>query len=209
MHVRRRPAGSGTLPRAAVPAPVPRTTSPLAFVAAAPLLAAFLLAPLILPATVPPGAAPAFAQTTGRQLLSAEALEAETRDLVNRHRRDAGLPPLRSDPAIAAIARRHSEAMAAGRVPFGHEAVEGRRRRIERTIPLEAMAENVGANDRPARSAARAAVSGWLGSAGHRENIEGDYDTTGVGVARDRRGAWYFTQIFVKRAGARPRRPAR
>jgi uncharacterized protein YkwD len=66
-------------------------------------------------------------------------------------------------------------------------------------IPLRGIAENVGINDYPPSKTVRSAVSGWLGSRGHRENIEGRYDLTGVGIARDARGAYYYTQILVKR----------
>ncbi len=45
-------------------------------------------------------------------------------------------------------------------------------------------------------------MSGWLRSPGHRENIEGAYDLTGIGVARSRQGVYYFTQLF---AGTRAR----
>jgi uncharacterized protein YkwD len=59
-------------------------------------------------------------------------------------------------------------------------------------------AENVSATqgyDAPAPAAMR----GWLASRGHRTNMEGRYDITGVGVARSPTGKVYFTQIFVGR----------
>lgn len=149
------------------------------------------------------GVAPPGALAQERQRFSTDALEIKTHELVNEHRRSAGLPPLDYSRPVAAIARRHSEAMAAGRVPFGHAGFETRRRRIARSIPFEGMAENVGVNTGAARRTASMSVSGWLGSSGHRGNIEGDYDTTGIGIARGPRGAWYFTQIFVKRRAAR------
>jgi uncharacterized protein YkwD len=34
---------------------------------------------------------------------------------------------------------------------------------------------------------------------GHRKNIEGPYEVTGIGVARNAQGEVYFTQIFVGR----------
>ena len=149
-----------------------------------------------------PGLFAPCAQARERQRPSIEELETETLELVNEHRRSERLPPLDYSRPIAAIARRHSEAMAAGRFPVGHEGFEKRRRRIARSIPLEGMAENVGVNTDAARRTAAMTVSGWLGSSGHRENIEGDYDATGIGIARSPRGAWYFTQIFVKRRKA-------
>jgi len=139
---------------------------------------------------------------------AAEALERKTHDLVNDHRRAIGLDPLAYDARIAAVARRHSKDMASGRVPFGHEGFEARRRAISKTIPWTGIAENVGVNDYPLSRTVRAAVSGWLGSRGHRKNIEGRYDTTGVGIARDDRGTFHYTQIFVNRTGM-PNGPAR
>ncbi len=145
------------------------------------------------------GAVPAVAQPRVRHDPAALRLEAQAHALVNGHRSAAGLASLEYDPGIAAIARRHSEAMAAGTVPFGHDGAADRERRIGRTVPLAGMAENVAVNNAPAREAARMAVAGWLESPGHRANIEGDYDATGIGVARGPKGAWFFTQIFVKR----------
>jgi uncharacterized protein YkwD len=49
------------------------------------------------------------------------------------------------------------------------------------------------------RDPAAVAVQGWLESPGHRENIEGPYELTGVGVASNAKGEVYFTQIFVGR----------
>lgn len=135
-----------------------------------------------------------------------EALESRTYHLVNEHRRAMGLQPLAYDARIAAVARRHSEDMAAGRVPAGHDGFDARRRAIAKTIPLRGIAENVAYNDYPLSRTVPAAVSGWLGSRGHRENIEGGYETTGVGIAGDGRGTWYYTQIFVRRATGRASR---
>ena len=104
------------------------------------------------------------------------------------------------DSRLTKQARAHSRNMAAGDVSFGHDGFEGR---IEQSgIRLSAAAENVGTNlgmDHPARHA----VQAWLKSPGHRTNIEGHYNLTGIGVARARDGSWFFTQIFVKSRPAR------
>ncbi len=151
-----------------------------------------------------------WAAARGREArgFSTGPLEAQTHELVNAHRRAAGLPALEYSPAIAAVARRHSEAMAAGKARVGHKGAAERERRIARTIPLQAMAENVAVNNAAARRTARMALDGWLSSRGHRANIDGDYDVTGIGIARGRDGAWYFTQIFVKRTRGTRARPA-
>lgn len=164
-----------------------------------------ILAGLLLPAFLSCGMSHSVpAGVPERSASSFAALESRTFKLVNEHRRAGNLAPLAYDARIAAVARRHSEDMAAGRVPAGHEGFESRQRAISGTIPLRAIAENVGVNDYPLSETVRAAVSGWTGSRGHRENIEGRYGLTGVGIARDAAGAFYYTQIFV-----RPDGPAR
>jgi uncharacterized protein YkwD len=160
------------------------------FLGAGLLLTAFILCAV--PCSAPAG-------TPDHPPAAAGALESRTHKLVNEHRRTMGLAPLAYDARIAAVARRHSKDMADGRVPPGHDGFEARQRKISKTIPLKGIAENVGFNDYPRSETVRAAVSGWLGSQRHRENIEGRHDLTGVGIARDARGGWYFTQIFVRR----------
>lgn len=134
---------------------------------------------------------------------TASALEAQAHERINAHRRAEGLSLLDYDARVAAAARRHSAAMAAGEVPFGHEGFEERASRIAEAIPLRGMAENVGLNTYPAGRTVPEAVSRWLASPGHRGNIEGDYDVTGIGIARGPQGAWYYTQIFVKHGRSR------
>ena len=128
----------------------------------------------------------------------AAALERAVSALVNRHRRSIGLPPLADDPAIARQARLHSAAMAAGRTPFGHAGFADRVGTLRRVMATRRTAENVAFNQGH-RDPAAVAVHGWLESPGHRENIEGPYELTGVGVASNAKGEVYFTQIFVGR----------
>jgi uncharacterized protein YkwD len=44
---------------------------------------------------------------------------------------------------------------------------------------------------------AREVVDNWLKSPMHKKNIEGAFNLTGIGVAADKKGTLYFTQIFV------------
>ena len=60
------------------------------------------------------------------------------------------------------------------------------------------VGENVAFN-RGHRDPAAEAARGWLASRKHRENIEGPYQLTGVGVATNAAGEVYFTQIFIGR----------
>jgi len=124
------------------------------------------------------------------------ALEREVFELVNRHRGTRGLPPLTLDARISRQARLHSVAMAKAAVSAGHAGFDDRVQALRRAMPVRHVAENVAVN-RGYRDAASGAVRGWLRSPGHRENIEGPYQETGVGVASDAAGRFFFTQIFV------------
>lgn len=126
----------------------------------------------------------------------APAIERAVVDGVNRHRRDAGLRALVLDAAISRQARLHSAAMASRSTPPGHAGFDDRVATLRRTIGCRRAAENVAMN-RGYVDPASEAVRGWLRSRGHRENIEGPYGRTGVGVASDAAGNVYFTQIFV------------
>jgi uncharacterized protein YkwD len=135
------------------------------------------------------------------------AMEREVARRVNAHRATRRLPGLSYDTAVAAVARAHSLEMATHDVPMGHDGFHQRADRVDRFLPLAAIAENVALNDYgPARTVS-VAVAGWLTSAHHLENIEGNYDVTGVGIVRARDGTFYYTQLFVARrrvSGGRP-----
>ena len=118
---------------------------------------------------------------------------------VNGHRRVAGLPDLSPSGEVARVARGHSQAMAAGRAGFGHDGFDERTATIRSRMPLSSAAENVSKHTRPLTQVPDAALAIWLESRQHRQNIEGHYDTSGVGAARDEAGTIFLTQIFVAR----------
>jgi len=122
-------------------------------------------------------------------------LEQQVQRLVNQYRISRHLPPLISHETISQQARKHSQAMANREVPLGHDRFERRERAISEVLSFSAAAENV-AYIQGYSDTAQNAVNGWLRNTRHRENIEGDYTLTGIGVAIDRHGAYYFTQIF-------------
>jgi uncharacterized protein YkwD len=126
------------------------------------------------------------------------ALEDAVFRLVNRHRRAAGLPSLARDSRITHQARLHSAVMAAGTTPLGHAGFDDRIAMLRRVMTFRRSAENVAFNQGH-RDPAAEAVRGWLASRGHRQNIEGPYELTGIGVVSNAKGEVYFTQIFVGR----------
>ena len=143
-----------------------------------------------------PSAAPISAKTATSSPHS--ALEQSVHQQINQYRQAHKLPPLTLDPRISEQARAHSQAMASGKVPFSHQGFEQRVKAISRVIPYRASAENVAFNLGYSNPVAQA-VQGWIKSPGHRINIEGQYNLTGIGVVKNAKGEYYFTQIFIRR----------
>jgi len=85
----------------------------------------------------------------------------------------------------------------AARKTMDHGGFDGAVMMLENTTPYEYAAENLGTNlgyEYPAE----AAPEGWINSDKHRQTLLENFDLTGVGVARDSLGAYYFTQIFIR-----------
>lgn len=125
------------------------------------------------------------------------ALEESIHAQINQYRQSRGLAPLALNGAISDQARLHSQAMASGETSFSHTGFEKRVEAIAQSVTYQSAAENVAYNQGYS-DAAQQAVAGWLNSPGHLENIQGNYDLTGIGVARNSQGEYYFTQIFLQ-----------
>jgi uncharacterized protein YkwD len=123
-------------------------------------------------------------------------LEQATYDQVNAYRSSQGLPPLRLDERISQQARIHSQQMAEGKVPFSHDGFEQRVEVISTVIPYRSAAENVAYNQGYS-DPVTVAVEGWINSPGHQKNMVGDFNLTGIGMAQNASGEYYFTQIFI------------
>lgn len=128
---------------------------------------------------------------------SLDSLEQAFYSQINQYRTNHGLPALTLDSRISEQARTHSQNMASGAVPFSHNGFTDRVQAIAKVIPYSAAAENVAYNQ-GYRDPVSQAVKGLLNSPGHLANIEGKYNLTGVGVAKNANGAYYFTQIFIR-----------
>ena len=126
------------------------------------------------------------------------AMEQSVHQQVNQYRKSKNLPPLTFDATIAQQSRNHSEAMAKGQVPFSHNGFDSRVQAIAKSIPYRSAAENVAYNMGYSKPDAQA-VEGWIKSTGHRRNMEGDFNLTGIGISKNAKGEYYFTQIFIKR----------
>ena len=124
--------------------------------------------------------------------------EQEVFRLVNQYRASLGLAELEWSDVIAEQCRIHSQNMASGAVEFNHGGFDQRIAAIDAVIPYKYSAENL-AKITDFDNPADVAVETWLQSQGHKENIEDNFDMTGVGVAKEGDNTFYFTQIFILR----------
>ena len=112
----------------------------------------------------------------------------------NRFRRSHGLSSLVMREDLNAIARKHSENMARGRIGFGHSGFDRRYRQVCKQVSgVYQVAENVAYGARSGKEV----VKQWKDSPGHRRNMLGKYKYIGIGTAKDRRGHIYYTQVFA------------
>lgn len=116
-------------------------------------------------------------------------------DDINAYRVKHGLSQLENSDAISTEAKRHSLDMANHTIPFGHDGFDQRMHKLFGQFKQSrGIAENVAYTSEEAESV----VQQWLKSSGHRENIEGNYNMTGIGIAHDKNGLVYVTQIFLR-----------
>jgi uncharacterized protein YkwD len=123
-------------------------------------------------------------------------IEAQVHSLINEYRIASGLQPLMMNTIITDQCRLHSQNMALKKVELGHKGFTERVDKIKQSISWKSAAENVAYNN-DNQNAAQTVVTGWLNSPGHRNNIEGTYNLTGIGVIKTEEGFYYFTQIFI------------
>lgn len=129
------------------------------------------------------------------------AIESEMFSKVNEHRIALRLPPLMLASGVSQQARTHSLQMAEAPVPHVNDlGQKDRFDAIARIIPHLSCKEAVGYVDpyyhpQPITTL----FAAWLKNPQKRRLIEGPYNLTGISVERDQYGAYYVTQIFVRR----------
>ena len=126
-----------------------------------------------------------------------EEIAQRTYDLVNQYRAALDLAPLEFNSVISEHAIIHSENMAQQKVKFGHENFDNRVAALKSDLPYRSAGENVAYNMGYSDPAAKA-VLGWIDSDGHRRNMLGNFNLTGIGVVKNNNDEYYFTQIFIR-----------
>ena len=110
----------------------------------------------------------------------------------NKFRDSKGLNELSANTILNSIAQKHSEDMASGKVRFGHDGFEQRNSVAQKQLSIRNFAENVafGVNT------GEEVVNMWKNSNGHRKNMLGKFTRIGIGVAKDKQGRIFYTQVF-------------
>src|SRR4051812_23943318 len=133
---------------------------------------------------------------TNYNKINLATLNTDILTLINQHRKSLGLNELQPLDIANSEAQQHSGDMVKGKTPFGHDGFEDRISDIRKVTGfVKGAAENVAYGQLTAAQV----VDGWLHSPGHKKNIEGDFNLTGVGTVQRDDGVIYFTQIFIKK----------
>ncbi len=121
------------------------------------------------------------------------ALIREVLSETNQFRKSNGLPEVTMRSELNSIAQQHSQNMASGKIGFGHTGFEQRNAQAKKAIQnLHSFAENVAYG----ATSAQQVVTMWKNSAGHRRNMLGKYQYIGIGIAKDKQGRIYYTEVF-------------
>lgn len=120
-------------------------------------------------------------------------IELEILKLINEHRVSIGLNALQTQNHISYKCLEHNKYMVKNNV-MNHDNFSARSENIMKLLKAKKIGENVAFKYKTAADV----VKGWLNSAGHKENIEGDYTHFGIAVTSDASGNKYFTNIFAK-----------
>ncbi|HIJ75046.1 MAG TPA: hypothetical protein HPP83_13200 [Candidatus Hydrogenedentes bacterium] len=130
--------------------------------------------------------------------LDISSKEEDAFDAVNQERVAEGLSILTMREDLRAVARAHSEDMA-DRDFFDHVNPDGDDpfdRMADAAITYNTAGENIAWTNYS--NAVEQVVDGWMNSPGHRANIlNTNFTHTGMGVASDGEGGYYFTQVFI------------
>ncbi|WP_027626789.1 SafA/ExsA family spore coat assembly protein [Clostridium lundense] len=123
--------------------------------------------------------------------------ESEVVRLVNIERSKNGLPALKENWEVSRIARYKSQDMI-NKSYFSHTSpTYGSPFTMMESfgIKFSAAGENIAMGQRTPQEV----VTAWMNSPGHRSNIlSPNFSQIGVGLAKDKNGICYWTQMFIK-----------
>jgi uncharacterized protein YkwD len=119
-------------------------------------------------------------------------------ELTNAERKAKELPPLKPNPLLFKVAQAHSENMAKqGKMEHKLDGKTPLQRLKAAGYPYNMAFENIGAGD--ADVPLEDLMKAWMDSKGHRDNILNKVcSEIGIGIAKDKDGQVYYTQLFGK-----------
>jgi len=128
---------------------------------------------------------------------SVKALENEVIRLVNIERSKAGLPQLTQNWELSRVARYKSQDMI-DRGYFAHNSpTYGSPFKMMESFGIRFSA--AGENIAMGQQSPSQVMNAWMNSPGHRNNIlSPSFTQIGVGLAKDKKGRMYWTQMFIK-----------
>jgi len=212
-------------PLSVTPAVLPAPVTPSAHVTPTNLAPKPLQTTTAMPLPSPSPTAATLSATKNPYTISTTALEERVHELINQQRTARGLASLHVDPALAAIARTHSDDMAVqqyfahvnpgGQNPTARGTAAGYScRKTYGSYYTYGIAENLFLNNlyssatyysnretvfnwNSPEEIAQTTVSGWMNSSGHRENILTPiFDREGIGVVIGHDDKVYITEDF-------------
>jgi uncharacterized protein YkwD len=125
---------------------------------------------------------------------SYSSTELETMNLINNYRLSVGLNALEKINHMSYKSEEHDNYMIANNV-VNHNDFVARSENIIKVLGAKTVSENIAYNF----STPQAAVTAWLKSTGHKENIEGNFTHFGIAIRENPvNGKKYYTNIFAK-----------
>ncbi|MEZ7499501.1 CAP domain-containing protein [Flavobacterium sp. Arc3] len=122
------------------------------------------------------------------------ASELETMKLINDYRVSVGLSALEKINFISVKSEGHDNYMISNNV-VNHDGFVDRSENIIKTLGAKTVGENIAYN----YSTPQAALTAWLNSASHKENIVGNFTHFGISIRENpETGKKYYTNIFAK-----------
>lgn len=115
---------------------------------------------------------------------------------VNAYRSSKGLAPLTRHPGLDNLAQQHAEYLLKNRSKFlagrgSHDGFEGRAALARHKYNIMTLGENAAYSPRGG-----SLVQIWINSRAHERAMRGKWTLTGVGLAIDRDGMMFATQLF-------------
>ena len=120
-------------------------------------------------------------------------LETELMRLTNEYRQSNGLASVQFDPIAYTYANEHNDYMIA-KGSLSHDNFSSRASSISSETQAKEVAENVAKDYLTAEST----LEGWVNSAPHRANLEGNFTHMAISVKKTETGSLFYTQIFFR-----------